>query len=100
MGKKETKKGGNNAFSKKLDLKCQFQVSTSHFGFQKMTMHVGSLVSRCFGTPTKPRLQKVLFPLLGADEHVLNLNIDIDDDSVRKYLNQLKFLYIKCFMTF
>jgi hypothetical protein len=82
MGKKETKKGGNNAFSKKLSLKCQFQVSTSHFRFQKMTMDVGSPVSRCSGTPTKPHLQKVIFPLLGADEHVLSLNIDIDDDSV------------------
>jgi hypothetical protein len=87
MGKKETKKGGNNAFSKKLDLKCQFQVSTSHFGFQKMTMDLGPLVSRCSGTPTKLCLQKILFPLLGADELVLSLNIDIDDDSVRKYLN-------------
>jgi hypothetical protein len=90
MGKKETQKGGNNVFSKKLDFKCQFQVSTSHFGFQKMTMDVGSPVSRCFRTPTKPRLQKVLFPLLGVDELILSLDIDIDDDSVRKYLNQLK----------
>jgi hypothetical protein len=56
-----------------------------------MTMDVGSPVSRCSGTPTKPHLQKVLFPLLGADELVLSLNINIDDDSVRKYLNQLKF---------
>jgi hypothetical protein len=90
MGKKETKKGENNAFSKKLDLKCQFQVSTSHFGFQKMTMDVGSLVSRCSRTPTKRHFQKNLFPLLGIDEPVLNLNVDIDDDNVRKYLNQLK----------
>jgi hypothetical protein len=36
-------------------------------------------------------IQKVTFPLLGANEFVLNLDIDIDDDSVRKYLNQLKF---------
>jgi hypothetical protein len=72
MGKKETKKGGNNAFSKKLNLKCRFQVSTFHFVIQKMTMDVGSPESRCFGTPTKPRLQKVLFPLLGADE-LMNL---------------------------
>jgi hypothetical protein len=35
---------------------------------------------------------------LGVDEPVLSLNIDIDDD--KKYLNQLKFWYIKCFMTF
>jgi len=91
MGKKEAKKGGNNAFSKKLDLKCQFQVSTSNFGFQKMTMDVGSLVSICFGTPTKPRFQKILFPLLGVDEPILSLHIDIDDDSVKKYLNQLKY---------
>jgi hypothetical protein len=90
MGKKETKKRGNNAFSKKMDLKCQFQVSTSHFGFQKMTMNVGSPVSRYSKTPTKPRFQKVLFSLLGAYELVLSLDIDIDDDSVRKYLNQLK----------
>jgi hypothetical protein len=91
MGKKETHKGGNNAFSKKLDFKCQFQVSTSHFRLQKMTMDVGSPVSKCFGTPTNPHLQKVLFPPLGVDELVLNLDIDIDDDNVRKYLNQLKF---------
>ncbi len=44
-------------------------------------------------------IQKVTFPLLGANEFVLNLDIDIDDDSVRKYLNQLKFWNIKCFMT-
>ncbi len=44
-------------------------------------------------------IQKVTFPLLGADEFVLNLDINIDDDSVRKYLNQLKFWNIKCFMT-
>jgi hypothetical protein len=56
-----------------------------------MTMDVGSLVSRCFGTPTKPRFQTNLFPLLGADEPVLSLDINIDDDNVRKYLNQLKF---------
>jgi hypothetical protein len=31
---------------------------------------------------------------------VLSLDIDIDDDIVKKYLNQLKFWYIKCFMTF
>jgi hypothetical protein len=74
-----------------MDLKCQFWVSTSHFGFQKITMDVGSPMSRCSGTPTKPRLQKVLFPLLGANELVLSLDIDIDDDSVKKYLNQLKF---------
>jgi hypothetical protein len=37
---------------------------------------------------------------LGADELVLSLKIDIDDDNVRKCLNQLKFWYIKCFMTF
>jgi hypothetical protein len=91
MGKKETKKGGNNAFSNKLDLKCQFQVPTSHFGFQKMTMDVGSLMSRCSGTPTKPCFQKVLFSLLGVDEFVLSLDIDIDDDNVKKYYNQLKF---------
>jgi hypothetical protein len=54
-------------------------------------MNVGLLVSKCFGTPTKLHLQKVLFPLLGVDEPILNLNIDIDDDNVRKYLNQLKF---------
>jgi len=90
MGKKEIKKGGNNAFSKKLDLKCQFQVSTFHFGFQRMTMDVGSLMSKCSGMPTKPRLQKVLFPLLGANEPILSLDIDIDDDNVNKYLNQLK----------
>ncbi len=45
-------------------------------------MDVGSLVSKCFGMPTKLRLQKILFPLLGADEPVLSLDIDIDDDSV------------------
>jgi hypothetical protein len=84
-GKKETKKGG------KLDLKCQFQVSTSHFGFQKMTMDVGSPWFRCFGTLTKLRFQKVLFPLLGVDEPILSLDIDIDDDSVKTYLNQLEF---------
>jgi hypothetical protein len=56
-----------------------------------MTIDVGSLVSRCFRMPTKPCLQKNLFPLLGADEPALSLDIDIDDDSVRKYLNQLKF---------
>jgi hypothetical protein len=56
-----------------------------------MTMDVGSPVSKCSGTPTKLRFQKVLFPLLGADEPVLSLDIDIDDDNVRKYLNQLKF---------
>ncbi len=100
MGEKETQKGGNNAFSNKLDFKCQFQVSTSHFGLWKMTMDVGSTMSRCSRTPTKLRLQKVLFPLLGANEPILSLDIDIDDDSVRKYLNQLKFWYIKCFMTF
>jgi hypothetical protein len=61
------------------------------FWIQKMTMDVGSLVSRCFGTPTKLRLQKILFPLLGADEPILSLDIDMDDDNVRKYLNQLKF---------
>ncbi len=54
-------------------------------------MDVGSPMSRCSRTPTKPRLQKVLFPLLGANELVLSLDIDIDDDSVKKYLNQLKF---------
>jgi hypothetical protein len=91
MGKKEIKKGGNNAFSKKMDLKRQFQVSTSHFGFQKMIMDVGLPMSRCSGTPTKPRPQKVLFLVLGANEPVLSLNINIDDDSVRKYVNQLKF---------
>jgi hypothetical protein len=91
MGKKETKKGGNNAFSKKMDLKCQFQVSTFHFGFQKMIMDFGSLMSRCFGMPTKPCLQKILFLLLGADEPVGSLDINIDDDNARKYLNQLKF---------
>jgi hypothetical protein len=91
MGEKEAKKGGNNAFSKKLDLKFQFQVSTSNFGFQKMTMDVGSPMSRCFGMPTKPRLQKILFPLLGVDELILSLHIDIDDNNVKKYLNQLKY---------
>ncbi len=91
MGKKEAKKGGNNAFSKKLDLKCQFQVSTSNFGFLKMTMDVCSPVFRCFGTPTRPHLQKILFPLLGVDEPILSLHIDIDDDSVKKYLIQLKY---------
>jgi hypothetical protein len=70
--------------------KCQFQVSTFHFGLQKMTMDVGSPMSRCSRTPIKLRLQKVLFPLLGAYEPVLSLEIDIDDDNVRKYLNQLK----------
>ncbi len=35
MGKKKTKKVENNACSKNLSLKCQFQVSTSHFGSQK-----------------------------------------------------------------
>jgi hypothetical protein len=54
-------------------------------------MGLGSLMSRCSGMATRPRLQKVLFPLLGVDEPVLSLDIDIDDDSVRKYLNQLKF---------
>jgi hypothetical protein len=88
---KKTKKWGNNAFSKKLSLKCQFQVSTYHFGFQKMTMDVGSPMSRCSETPTKLHLQKVLLPLLGVDEPILSLDIDIDDDSVMKYLNQLKF---------
>ncbi len=34
------------------------------------------------------------------DEPILSLDIDNDDDSVRKYLNQLKIWYIKCFMTF
>jgi hypothetical protein len=34
------------------------------------------------------------------DELVLSSDIDIDDDNVRKYLNHLKFWYIKCFMTF
>jgi hypothetical protein len=90
-GEKETQKGGNNAFSNKLDFKCQFQVSTSPFGLQKMTMDMGSLMSKCFGMCTKPCFQKILFPLLGADEPILSLDIDIDDDSVRKYLNQLKF---------
>jgi len=56
-----------------------------------MTMDVGSPMSRCSRTPTKPYLQKVLFPLLGADVLVLSVEIDIDDDNVRKYLNQLKF---------
>jgi hypothetical protein len=56
-----------------------------------MTMDVGSPVSICSRTPTKPCLQKVLFPLFGADEPILNLDIDIDDDNVMKYLNQLKF---------
>jgi hypothetical protein len=56
-----------------------------------MTMDVGSPMSICFKIPTKLRLQKILFPLLGADELVLSLKIDIDDDNVRKYLNQLKF---------
>ncbi len=65
-----------------------------------MTMDVGSPMSRCSGMPTKPCLQKVLFPLLGADEPILSLEIDIDDDNVRKYLNQLKIWYIKCSMTF
>jgi hypothetical protein len=37
---------------------------------------------------------------LGADEPILSLEIDIDDDNVRKYLNQLKIWYIKCSMTF
>ncbi len=54
-------------------------------------MDVGSPVSRCSRTPTKPHFQKVIFPLLGANEPVLSLDIDIDDDSVRKHLNQLKF---------
>jgi hypothetical protein len=67
------------------------QVSTSHFGFQKMTMDVGSPMSRCSRTPIKPHFQKVLFSLLVANELVLSLNIDIDDDNVKKYLNQLKF---------
>jgi len=55
-----------------------------------MTMDVGSPMSRCSGMPTKPCFQKVLFPLLGANELVLSLDINIDDDSVKKYLNQLK----------
>jgi hypothetical protein len=55
-----------------------------------MTMDVGSPMPKCSGMPTRPCLQKVLFPLLGADELVLSLEIDIDDDNVRKYLNQLK----------
>jgi len=54
-------------------------------------MDVGSPVSICSRIPTKPCLQKVLFPLLGVDELTLNLDIDIDDDSVMKYLNQLNF---------
>jgi hypothetical protein len=54
-------------------------------------MDVGSPVSTCSRTPIKPRLQKVLFPLLGANEPVLSLDIEIDDDSVKKYVNQLKF---------
>jgi hypothetical protein len=37
---------------------------------------------------------------LGANEPVLSLDIDIDDDNVRKHLNQSKFWYIKCLMTF
>jgi hypothetical protein len=59
MGIKKTKKGENNAFSKKMSLKCQFQVSTSHFGPQKMTMDVGSPMSKCSRMHSKPRLQKV-----------------------------------------
>jgi len=54
-------------------------------------MDAGSPMSRCSGMPTKPCIQKVLFPHLRVDELVLSLDIDIDDDSVRKYLNQLKF---------
>jgi len=86
MGEKGKK--GNNAFSKKLDLKCNFK---SHFGFQKMTMDVGSPVSICSRIPIKPRFQKVRFPLLGANEPILNLDINIDDDNVMKYLNHLQF---------
>jgi hypothetical protein len=37
---------------------------------------------------------------LGANEPILSLDIDIDDDNVNKYLNQLKIWYIKCFITF
>jgi hypothetical protein len=37
---------------------------------------------------------------LGADEPVGSLDINIDDDNARKYLNQLKFWYIIYFMTF
>jgi hypothetical protein len=59
MGIKKRKKGENNAFSKKLSLKCQFQVSTSHFGSQKMIMDVGSPVSKCSRMHSKRRLQKV-----------------------------------------
>jgi hypothetical protein len=49
-----------------------------------MIMDVDSPVSKCFGMPTKPHLQKVIFSLLEADEFVLSLNINIDNDSVRK----------------
>ncbi len=62
-----------------------------------MTMDAGSPMSRCSGMPTKPCIQKVLFPHLRVDELVLSLDIDIDDDSVRKYLNQLKILIYKMF---
>jgi hypothetical protein len=65
-----------------------------------MTMDLGSPMSRCSRMAIKLRLQKVLLPLLGVNGHVLSLDIDIDDDIVKKYLNQLKFWYIKCFMTF
>ncbi len=63
-------------------------------------MDVGSPMSKCSRMAIKLRLQKVLLPLLGVNGHVLSLDIDIDDDIVKKYLNQLKFWYIKCFMTF
>jgi hypothetical protein len=89
MGKKETNKWGNNAFSKKIEFEMSISSLNISFGFQKMTMDVGSPMSRCSKTPTKFRLQKVLFPLLGVDELILSL--DIDDDSVMKHLNQLKF---------
>jgi hypothetical protein len=56
-----------------------------------MTMDVGSPVSICSRIPIKPRFQKVRFPLLGANEPILNLDINIDDDGVMKYLNHLQF---------
>ncbi len=63
-------------------------------------MDVGSPMSICSRMAIKLCLQKVLLPLLRVNGPVLSLDIDIDDDIVKKYLNQLKFWYIKCFMTF
>ncbi len=63
-------------------------------------MDVGSPMSTCSRMAIKLCLQKVLLPLLGVNGPVLSLDINIDDDIVKKYLNQLKFWYIKCSMTF